>query len=284
MFEKMLSGGKEALSHYTRAIIKNPNDPTYFTNRALCNLNLKKWEPAAEDCRKALDMDRKNVKANYYLGKVYVHQKQFDEAIKVLMRAHEGVLSLKQTYGDEITQLLRFRQEEEKRITQEIELQCYLNQLIDEDIAKKMEQLKNEDENDTEDKMDELKNIAKKMEQLKNEDENDTEDKMDELKSQGTSSKEQLNNLFAQVDERRRKRDLPDYLCGKISFELLQDPVVTPSGITYDRQDILTHLHRVGHFDPVTRVPLTADQLIPNFALKEVVDHFVQENEWAIDA
>uniref|UniRef100_A0A914GZ14 E3 ubiquitin-protein ligase CHIP n=1 Tax=Globodera rostochiensis TaxID=31243 RepID=A0A914GZ14_GLORO len=273
MFEKMLSGtefeigrngasehkergnryyqaGKyeEALSHYTRAIIKNPNDPTYFTNRALCNLNLKKWESAAEDCRKALDMDRKNVKANYYLGKVYVHQKQFDEAIKVLMRAHEGRV-----------EKIKFRQEEEKRITQEIELQCYLNQLIDEDIAKKMEQLKNEDENDS-------------------------EDKMDELKSQGANSKEQLNNLFAQVDERRRKRDLPDYLCGKISFELLQDPVVTPSGITYDRQDILTHLHRVGHFDPVTRVPLTADQLIPNFALKEVVDHFVQENEWAIDA
>jgi len=28
-------------------------------------------------------------------------------------------------------------------------------------------------------------------------------------------------------------RDVPDYLCGKISFELLSDPVITPSGITY---------------------------------------------------
>ncbi|KAL3098057.1 hypothetical protein niasHS_002179 [Heterodera schachtii] len=249
---------EEALSHYTRAIIKNPNDPTYFTNRALCNLNLKKWDSAADDCRKALDMDRKNVKANYYLGKVYVHQGQFDEAIKVLSRAHEGVLNLKQTYGDEITQLLRFRQEEDKRITQEIELQSYLNQLIDDDIAKKVNQLEDKKENDV-------------------------EEKAEELKTQGDTFKKQLNNLFAQVDDRRRKRDLPDYLCGKISFELLKDPVITPSGITYDRQDILTHLHRVGHFDPVTRVPLTADQLIPNFSMKEVVDHFVQENEWAID-
>ena len=40
---------------------------------------------------------------------------------------------------------------------------------------------------------------------------------------------------------------------------------------------------RVGHFDPVTRVKLTQDQLIPNFAMKEVVDAFLQENEWALD-
>jgi len=39
----------------------------------------------------------------------------------------------------------------------------------------------------------------------------------------------------------------------------------------------------VGHFDPVTRVKLTQDQLIPNFAMKEVVDAFLQENEWALD-
>ena len=42
-------------------------------------------------------------------------------------------------------------------------------------------------------------------------------------------------------------------------------------------------LQRVGHFDPVTRVKLTQDQLIPNFAMKEVVDGFLQENEWALD-
>lgn len=39
-----------------------------------------------------------------------------------------------------------------------------------------------------------------------------------------------------------QKRDVPDYLCGKISFEVLRDPVVTPSGITYDRKDIEEHL------------------------------------------
>lgn len=46
---------------------------------------------------------------------------------------------------------------------------------------------------------------------------------------------------------------------------------------------ILEHLQRVGHFDPVTRTPLSVEQLIPNYSMKEVVDTFVQENEWALE-
>ena len=40
---------------------------------------------------------------------------------------------------------------------------------------------------------------------------------------------------------------------------------------------------RVGHFDPVTRTDLTQDQLIPNLAMKEVVDNYLEENPWAED-
>lgn len=35
---------------------------------------------------------------------------------------------------------------------------------------------------------------------------------------------------------------MPDYLCGKISFEILNEPVITPSGITYEKKDIEEHL------------------------------------------
>ena len=105
-----------------------------------------------------------------------------------------------------------------------------------------------------------------------------------------------------QQEERRKRREIPDYLCGKISLELLREPVITPGGerfsllfldwstllpgthpsndlgefqisclgITYDKADILDHLKRVGHFDPVTRQPLVEKQLIPNLAMREV--------------
>jgi STIP1 family protein 1 len=78
-----------------------------------------------------------------------------------------------------------------------------------------------------------------------------------------------------------QKREVPDYLCGKISFDLMKDPCVAPSGVTFDRKDIEDHLQRVGHFDPVTRQHLTEDQLIPNLALKEAIDIFIAQNGWA---
>lgn len=56
-----------------------------------------------------------------------------------------------------------------------------------------------------------------------------------------------MDELFSQVDEKRKKRDIPDYLCGKISFELMREPCITPSGITYDRKDIEEHLQVRAH-------------------------------------
>ena len=59
----------------------------------------------------------------------------------------------------------------------------------------------------------------------------------------------------------------------------VQPVILRPKGIMYDRKDIEDHLQRVGHFDPVTRTKLTQDQLIPSYAMKEVVDSFILENE-----
>ena len=168
-------------------------------------------------------------------------------------------------YDDTISSKLRvarkkkFALQEEKRVQEEIDLQSYLNRLILEDKDRKMNKLREENES-----YDEASGEIAKLEE------------------ESDKSVAELNNLFAKVDERRQTRDVPDYLCGKISFEILKDPVITPSGITYDRKDIVEHLERVGHFDPVTRTKLTQDMLVPNYAMKEVVDDFVSSNEWSL--
>lgn len=258
---------EDAVSCYTKAIIKNPNMPTYFTNRALCHLKMKRWEASCQDCRRALDMDANLVKGHFFLGQALLEMDNYDEAIKHLQRANDLAREQKLNFGDDIASQLRaarkkrWNVQEEKRIAQEIELQSYLNRLIREDTERHIERLRQENGNN----------------------EDDVQDKIIELEQQCDNNTSELNSIFAKVDDRRRKRDVPDYLCGKISFEILRDPVITPSGITYERKDIEEHLQRVGHFDPVTRVKLTQDQLIPNFAMKEVVDAFLQENEWALD-
>lgn len=268
---------EDAAYCYTKAIIKNPSQALYFTNRALCHLKLKRWELSCQDCRRALDIDPCLVKGHFFLGLALLELELFDEAVKPLQRAVDLAKEQKLNYGDDMTSILRqarkrrFQLREEQRIIQDIELQSYLNQLIVEDAERSLAAMKEQETiKDTSDKTEEettSKDFARQKE--------DIEEKRDTCIAR-------LNDLFAKVDERRRNREVPDYLCGKISFEILQEPVITPSGITYERKDIEEHLERVGHFDPVTRVRLTQDQLIPNLAMKEVVDTFLQENEWAL--
>ncbi|KAL0278666.1 UNVERIFIED_CONTAM: hypothetical protein PYX00_000420 [Menopon gallinae] len=257
---------EDAVNCYTKAIIKNPNVAIYFTNRALCHLKMKRWDATCVDCRRALDMDSGLVKGHFFLGQALLELENYDEAIKHLQRANDLAKEQKLNFGDDIASHLRaarkkrWNVQEEKRIVQEIELQSYINRLIREDTENQIRKLQLECTNEAE-----------------------LQEKILECERRCDNNTTELNTLFAKVDERRRKRDVPDFLCGKISFEILREPVITPSGITYERKDIEEHLQRVGHFDPVTRVKLTQDQLIPNFAMKEVVDGFLQENEWALD-
>jgi len=255
---------EDAITCYTKAILKNGTVPQYFTNRALCYLKLGRWNLVIQDCRTALELDGSWVKGHFFLGQALMETDCFDEAIKHLQRAHDLALEQRMNFGDDISSQLRlakkryFTQQEEKRISQEIELQMYLNRLIREDRDRQIFAVSE----------------GKEYSQV--------EDQISDIEVKADRYLAELSDLFAQVDERRMKRDVPDYLCGKISFEIMKDPVITPSGITYDRKDIEEHLQRVGHFDPVTRVKLNKDQLIPNFAMKEVVDAFLSENEWAL--
>lgn len=39
---------------------------------------------------------------------------------------------------------------------------------------------------------------------------------------------------------------VPDYLCCKITMDIFRDPVITPSGVTYERAVLYEHLQKVG--------------------------------------
>ena len=70
--------------------IKNPTVPTYFTNRALCHLKLKKWAQAINDCRRAIELDANLVKAHFFLGQALLEQENYDEALASLKRGEEN--------------------------------------------------------------------------------------------------------------------------------------------------------------------------------------------------
>uniref|UniRef100_A0A3B3S266 E3 ubiquitin-protein ligase CHIP n=1 Tax=Paramormyrops kingsleyae TaxID=1676925 RepID=A0A3B3S266_9TELE len=241
---------QEAAVCYSKAINRNPSVAVYHTNRALCYVKLQQHDKALADCKHALELDSQSVKAHFFLGQCHLELENYDEAIGNLQRAYNLAKEQRLNFGDDIPSALRIAKKkrwnsiEEKRISQENELHAYLTKLI----------------------------LAEKERELE-----EWRKKQDEGLEDGRNRSE-----VAKIQS-KHKREIPDYLCGKISFELMREPCITPSGITYDRKDIEEHLQRVGHFDPVTRSPLTQDQLIPNLAMKEVIDAFILENGWVED-
>ena|SRR5438045_928630 len=61
------------------------------------------------------------------------------------------------------------------------------------------------------------------------------------------------------------------YMC-TITFDWMDDPVVTPSGYSYDRTALEKWL-RNKPYDPQTRQPLTIDQVYANRNLKDAIEH-----------
>ncbi len=72
----------------------------------------------------------------------------------------------------------------------------------------------------------------------------------------------------------------PDAFCCKLTFEVFRDPVIAPSGHSYERLAILQHLE-ISQFDPITRDPLTAEQLIPNVNLRNAAHSWLSNHAWA---
>ena len=62
------------------------------------------------------------------------------------------------------------------------------------------------------------------------------------------------------------------------SMEVMREPVSTPDGHTFEREDIVQWI-RVSRTNPVTRAPLALTDLTPNRALKGAIDEFLLSNQ-----
>lgn len=103
----------------------------------------------------------------------------------------------KLNYGDDITSVLRqakkrrFQVREEQRISQDIELQTYLNQLIIDDAKRNLATLQKQETSKDSNVETNSAEFARRKEEI--------EEKRDTCISR-------LNDLFAKIDERRRVR------------------------------------------------------------------------------
>ena len=63
----------------------------------------------------------------------------------------------------------------------------------------------------------------------------------------------------------------------KLSSNLLIDPVVVESGISYEREEILKYIKDKEKLDPITKTKISSN-FIPNLAIKESIVNFLDDN------
>jgi STIP1 family protein 1 len=75
---------------------------------------------------------------------------------------------------------------------------------------------------------------------------------------------------------------IPDYLICNITLDLMEDPVITESGHTYERTAIEEHIQRNGKTDPFSRKPISG-LLYPSISIKKAIEDFLEKNPWAYE-
>lgn len=281
-----------AIDAYTNAILIAPRWLPVILNRALCNRKRKNWNAVKEDCLKALDIDRESIKANYMLGLSLIATRHYREASMSLQKALENARASGATIKDEIwrelarANYLRWELDAAERATR---LENVRSKLLRSHLMQSSEE---ENETHARDVIDLVTNENDAMDASETRRPSFATDARttrpmnasDDEPPQSFTAEEKrtLEEMFVRFRERDNKtRDPPDCFCCVLTFEVFRDPVVAPSGNSYERSALEEHLKKVGPFDPVTRAPTTLDDLRPNVALRNAAHAWLNEHAWA---
>lgn len=90
-----------------------------------------------------------------------------------------------------------------------------------------------------------------------------------------------LERLFDRSSARSRSREVDGAYTCRLTMEIFREPLISTSGLSYEATALQEHLNKVGNFDPVTRKPLTAAEVVPNLGLRAATEHYLSEHPWA---
>jgi STIP1 family protein 1 len=276
-----------AESQYTAAITKYAQNPLFYTNRALARLRLQRWKGVIDDCLHSIELtaaqdalsnnNNNNYKAYFYLAQAQLALHHPNEALASALTAYSHAMmpvAAAATASAALPSLssLVLRCKKEKFSARERQ-----RKLKRGDVLAELEQGLETTKINLLDTIEQ--HLAAHTLSV-----SEAHERRVEVLEQQQAKLQELRTVFALADpENHQARDVPDYLVDTISFEIMHDPVVTRTGHSYERATLLEHL-KVNPFDPLTREPLTAKDLRPNVALRQVLDEFWKTaGNWAID-
>lgn len=265
---------REAEDFYSQAIAVRPNDPKLFGNRALTRIRLSEWRQAESDSRKAIELyGLKNdaaMKAHYYLAQCLLQLRHVGEALEEAQTAYKICLATKDSSTETLSMfILRAKQaqwqaRETARLREANATLAALETLLEQQLERDLQDVEARFQRT------EIGDIARGEERQ-------------QLEIEAADRRQIVRENFRDSDTPSSvERVVPDWMVDPITFEVMHDPVVTPSGVSYERVVLLKHLaeHPI---DPLTREPLSEKQLITNVGLKNACSEFLEMNGWAVD-
>lgn len=255
-------------------IQKNSREPTFFTNRALTRLRLEKWPGVEQDARAAIALygqeSPNRLKSSGYLVQALLGQQQPQPAYDVAIEAYRDSLSSKSPQTENLSKLvLRAKQQiwalkETRRLREMNDTLAMVEGLIEAELQRSLDDLRGQ------------LNAGEIGEIGFVEDEK-------ALRADAERNIQNTREAFRAASKGEiAERVVPDYLVDGISFEIMHDPAITPSGTSFDRVGIVKYVEQSGT-DPLTRVNMSLKDLRPNYALKAACEEFLDKNGWAVD-
>ncbi|KAI7513888.1 U-box-domain-containing protein [Hortaea werneckii] len=279
----------EAEDFYTQAIQKYSRNPLIFTNRANARLKLQQWDGAVNDCLKSLEITaaaagghNHNHKAYYFLAQAQLALHHPHEALSSALTAYKQVRDPKPNakVGPRDLEVFsvfvlkckkaKFAVRDRERLRRQGDLRAELEALLEERRQR------------------EVGTVAGLLERGEI-GQVEASERTQEAHETFTRQTTDLVTVFASADPttvgtHHQPREIPDHLVDMITFEPMHDPVITKNGHSYERATLYEHLKR-SPTDPLTRDPLTIDELRSNFGLKAACDEFWESgaSEWIGD-
>ncbi|KAI7318652.1 U-box-domain-containing protein [Hortaea werneckii] len=279
----------EAEDFYTQAIQKYSRNPLIFTNRANARLKLQQWDGAVNDCLKSLEITTAaaagghNHKAYYFLAQAQLALHHPHEALSSALTAYEQVRDPKPNakIGPRDLEVFsafvlkckkaKFAVRDRERLRRQGHLRAELEGLLEERRQRDV-------------------GVVAGLLDRGEIGQVEASERTQEAHETFTRQTADLLTVFASADpttvgtHHHQPREVPDHLVDMITFEPMHDPVITKNGHSYERATLYEHLKR-SPTDPLTRDPLTIDELRSNFGLKAACDEFWESgaSEWIGD-
>lgn len=243
-----------AIEYYTQAIVSNmqqvSNDANILhSNRAQCYRKLNMWKECYEDALTAIEMHEMNIKAQMLCGQALL---QLGKSEKVLSFIENGIKRLTRAYS--------LCSSQNKRAFEK-DILTYLNR------GKKLLWFKKKEVEGIE--KNELVAMIEKLE----------ENNKNSLETQKRSNLEQLKSILF---EKTPENLIPDFMIDPISKKLIKEPIIVPSGVSYERETLEAFMNINGSIDPtsrycISRMYISKANIFPNLTLKRIIEEFIEQ-------